>query len=765
MPRRTVEVSSTPEHLALWHGAFGKVAPNLRSYKIIGFDTEDTSEGLPLAFGFHDGQKSYYTRSWDDAITYIYNYPQTAIFCAHNLEYDIGNLFKACNYKYIREMIYASKLLKVTLFGTSHSFLNSSSFFAGSLGKMGDVVGIKKLDGDPFNPDYCINDAKIVQVFMDKLQTRHHAQGVNLGLSVGQMAMGIYRANFVKTKIRTYNSPNCLKAYYGGRVEMFYKGVVEGPVYVTDINSSYPDVMRRYEYPDTAYMQDSSIFTHQFGIGHFIVDVPATLFVPVLPFRSETGRLFFPTGRVEGWWTYAEVRYAISLGCSVVSELSGEGTNRSVQPFTDFIDSVYDARQAAKRRKKLNPDDAEAAFDDLFFKLEMNNLYGKFAQHKASSKMTRVKLSGDELAKLEGYIEHKQGPFYAYRIPRKKPPRTANYLWGVYVTSYARISLHQKIMSVHSRGGKLLYCDTDSIMFTGEKAIEGLTIGDSLGEMSKEVFDLAVFRASKGYLLCKHRQTNLKSKAPEYSIEKVACKGVPTHLAHDFIVKGMTTALKPMRLKEAIIRTHAEKNKGRDADFFKDIGVNVWRDMPKKMQSIYIKRRGDKGVTYPIDVLDIPEAEDNAYGKPTSIEEDLIGFSILPQKKKGEEFRDTKNRVPKDWFTDAIEEEREHAFFDSQKIQFLKREECLDLKPGDSWFSGQIVDRRLGQFGRHYILFLKTYHGEKVAKKNILVACSERHFIKKFGSDFSYLKKKVEFFLEEIYTGKGPLKTRIELIG
>lgn len=785
-----IETLTSPGHLAVYHGAFGPMKTRVKAFPIIGFDTEDDTRGVPLSFAFHDGNKSFYTKSADRAIDYIYNYPDTAIFMAHNLEYDIGNLFKHCDYRYIKEMVYASRLLKVSLIGTSHFFLNTSSFFAGSLAKMGKIVGLKKLDGDSLNKEYNIRDAEIVQVFGARFQERLNARGVNLGLSIGQIAMNIFRTNFLRKKQRTYNSGRCLDAYYGGRVELFYKGALPGPIYVSDINSSYPDVMRRYEYPDTSYMEDSSIYSHAFGVGCFTVRVPDNLFVPVLPVHSESGRLFFPKGIVKGWWTYAEVRHALAHGCEIVAEHAGEGTNRGCRPFVEFIDTHYDERQAWKRRGKLNPSDVEAAFEDLTLKLTMNNLYGKFGQHKDASKMTRVKLSPNELKKIGAHIEHKRGPFYAYRMPREKPPRTANYMWAAYVTSYARISLHEKLQAVHDAGGVLLYCDTDSVMFTGEKACNALQYGDSLGLMSLEKFDYAIFRASKGYLLCNEVQRNfhyskgkifrggceLAAGIPRrfvsasllmpgprtYEIKKVACKGVPTHLARDFILKGMASVLKPMRLKEAEIRLNAEGNKHRDSAFFKDIGVNVWREVNKWMRSVYIKRSGDEGITYPVDAADIPDLEEKAFG--TSAPIDLHGARILEMPKKEDAFRSMV--IPPDWFSDGetdIEEE-EHKYFSSQEIHFLKREECLELNPGDLWFSGEVMEQKIGKFGRYYILFLKEYLGKKVARKNILAAITEKYFLR-FGADQKIYRKRVDFFLLEKYLGENhPLKVRVKIL-
>jgi len=362
---------------------------------------------------------------------------------------------------------------------------------------------------------------------------------------------------------------------------------------------------------------------------------------------------------------------------------------------------------------------------------------------------------------MKGHVEYKRGPFYAYTIPREKPPKTANYLWGVYVTSYARISLCDKMIKAHKAGAQLLYCDTDSIMFRGEEAIKTFVIGDGLGEMSKEVYDLSVFRSSKGYLLCNHKSTRLKDRFPEYEIVKVACKGVPTHLAYDFIMDGMATALKPMRLKEAQIRLYSEANIKKGDRFLQDIGVNVWRDVTKWMRSVYIKRKGDKGVTYPIKASEIPELEKNSSAAPYSIVGDMEEGVILKPEKKKDNFRNVK--IPANWFDRKITEEKEFQYFAAQQIHFLRHEELLELKPGARWFRGKILDIRRGPYGSYHVLGLHEFLGENVQKKHILAAIGAKR-MEYFGPDFSPRNRTIEFYLENLYTGNGPPQLRGRIV-
>lgn len=709
----------TPDILD-YQGKYGPIEPKVKPYRIVGFDTEDDSKGTPISFAFHDGVTPFYTRDADEALDYIYNVRETTVFVAHNLEYDLGNLMKGCDFKYIDEMIYASRLLSASLFGTKSFFLNSASFFAGSLAKLGELVGIPKLDGDPFDPEYNIRDAMIPQVFMERMQKRLNAMGINLGLSIGQLAMSVYRRKFLRSDIITFNRPDVLDSYYGGRVEVYYKGILRGPLHVTDINSSYPDVMRNNSYPDTARIERSRLDTHEFGYGKFTIHVPSTLFVPPLPFRAESGRLFFPTGRLEGTWTYAEVREAVKMGCRIIKETPGYGTNCRLDPYGEFIDYFYGEREVVKKALRETPPgqpkDPDLLFEDLFLKLIMNNRYGKDAQHKPGTLMTRVQMPASKLEKYKGFVERKVGPFWGYRLERDAPPKTANYLWGTYTTAYARLSLLRKAVAVHEAGSTLAYMDTDSIMFTGDAGLKVLDIGDGLGRMSVETYDLGIFRQAKGYLLC-------KEKAGEFIVEKVACKGVPTQHALSFIRDGMAMALKPLRLKEALIRTHAAANKDAGEEFLRDVGVNVWREVPKVMRGIYIKRKGENGVTYPVDVEEIPVLEALSAPAGESMDE-MHGLPVKDKPRKADPFRNI--TIPPGWHRRSGNLDLAEEYFQAQKVQFLRREQLLEIGPGDTWFAGKSVRVEEGKFGKFYVFRLKTYLNRDVSRKNILAAIPQK---------------------------------------
>jgi len=693
-------------------GNFEAIDQKVEPLNIVAFDTEDDTKGTPLAFSFYDGgkvlkKKSFYTKSAEEAMRFIYNYPIPSAFISHNLEYDLPNLMKFCDFMYVDEIIKAPLMMQVTLIGTKHILMNSFSYFKGSVAKMGKLVGLEKLDGKDKNAlseKYAIRDAEIVYRYMDDFQKRLNKDlGVKLSLSIGSIAMSVYRARFMKSpRQTTYCNPLLVeKAYYGGRVEVFYRGITDDgkKVHVCDINSSYPNAMKNFEYPDPEFLEKSKFKTHKFGVGHFKIHVPKSLFIPVLPVKSENGRLFFPTGDLDGYWTYAEIKRALELGCKILKEFDGVGTNAGCKPFLEFIDYFYDKRLDVKNALEKNPSDPFLLSESELLKNIMNNLYGKWCQNKARTKLSRRPVSEEVLERSLGECEEKRiGSFYEYKALDDKPPKTANFIWGIYVTAYARLELHKHLSTVHENGGTLLYCDTDSVMFTGEGPLKHLPITTKLGALSHEVYDKGIFRQAKGYLLCNY-------KDEELIIKKVACKGVATTHAYEFIVEGLATSIKPMRFKEALIRTPLAKNKEQVLD--KKIGFNVWRDVKKVMQAIDIKRSGGEGVTYPVPVEDIPYLEENATCLAENWSARLSHNPILREKKE-DYFRNIV--VPANWFKETgIPAEVD---FPQMKKFFIKRSDLKGVLPGQIWFSGDVT--RITDFkGKKCAeLILCAYFGE-----------------------------------------------------
>jgi hypothetical protein len=526
---------------------------------VVGFDTEDDSKGNPLLFAFHDGESSWVFVDPKEAVNFILTHShdgEPVVFFAHNLEYDLGNLMKCGSYAWVKRWVNTSILLSVTLEGSKNTLQNSQAFFSGSVKEMGEIIGLPKLPFDPNSREYVVRDAEIVQRFVSAAEARMWDEfGMGLGVSLGQTSAHLFMRHFVpKAGYASCNNPELLGAFYGGRTEIFHVGTHEGAITDADIKSSYPFAMAAYAYPDCRFLERSRIDTHEHGVGRFTVRVPKVPY-PALPWRSERGGVYYPTGTFSGVWTYADVRRALAQGATIVRESAGIGTDLSVHPFKSFVDLLYGKKARAKDR-----------FSREFYKILLNAGYGKLLQVNPERVYTREKPAGDT---------QRVGPFWESLQYPTRTPLLSNYMWGVHVTAYARLHLLDQIESVRAQGATPLYCDTDSVIYSGTA---NLKFGDTLGALGRDNYDAAFFRLAKGYVLCRKDKEG-------YVAAKVAAKGVPPEHGVEYLRKGVAAAWKPVRLRGGLVRSESDGTAFEAAE-----GLNVWRSVKREVRREYLKR-------------------------------------------------------------------------------------------------------------------------------------------------------------------------------
>ena len=549
--------------------------------KIVAFDTEDDSQGNVSIVNFFDGKKHVTIdletcTDKEAAIKVFYEWPEPAIFVAHNLEYDVVNIFRDSNYIYVDEMVYTSRLMRCTLKKLDHILWDSFNWWPTSLKKIGEKLGMRKgnyleaRDDKESNIKYCQMDCEILWTFVNNLQNLSvDVLGVNLSPTIGKMAMEAWRSRFTKRSYGQFSFKYSLDAYYGGRTEVFWKGRCEGDIKVADFRSMYPTVMKFEMYPDTSTIQEGKLEDHKYGIGRFKVFQP-DVHIPALPFRA-SGRLFFPVGEMEGWWSYAEIRHAQeTCGLQVIEQYEGFGTNIGCRPFVKYVDYFYNKRKDSRA--------CGDKFGEDFYKLFLNNLYGKYGQHNQSLKLTTDPTASDtkdmKLIKL-------LGPFKVFRGTSEEPAPTSNFMWGIYITAYARIRLHKALKACHDCGHDVLYCDTDSVFYRKNNDSIPFELGTELGQMEEQDYVSGNFVTAKGYELVK----------ADGAI-KYACKGVPTDQRMEFLDNGFAKFRKPTRLRESLTR---------------EITANVWNEVEKHARQNYKKRKYIKdGNTLPHNTKSIP---------------------------------------------------------------------------------------------------------------------------------------------------------------
>jgi DNA polymerase type B, organellar and viral. len=431
---------------------------------------------------------------------------------AHNPSYDLIAsagipILKAKGYR-ISRYYEKGRTFILTFKGEKKSIhiLNVGNFYQGTVAQIGETLNLPKLELDYENPTieealpYCKRDVEIIaKAMLTWFKFCKDNDLGNFGKTAPKQAFNAYRHRFMKEKIYIHadEKANDLEreAYYGGRTEAFKLGKIrDSTVYVLDVNSMYPAVMKSYLYPYKLYAYRENLSTS--GLRQVIKDylvcamVKIRTAVPSFPCRIKN-RLIFPVGEFITALATPELEIAFSEGC--VEEVYRVALYRAGRIFADYVDFFYNARLEAKAQgNRVN---------DMLFKLMLNSLYGKFGEK-----------AGDW--EVEGPTDY-QGAGYE-RVFSLTTGKWTTYKWlggvmlfkqeekegydsfpgiAAHVTSYARRKLWEYIQQAGL--DNVYYCDTDSL-FVSQAGLENLNRfidPERLGylKMEKELHNLIIY--------------------------------------------------------------------------------------------------------------------------------------------------------------------------------------------------------------------------------------------------------------------------------
>ena len=363
-------------------------------------------------------------------------------------------------------------IISVTKQGSSLVFLDSMNWFVESLEKTGRRIGIPKMHVD-FDTcsiselsSYCKNDVRIelenFRIFIRFLLDNNISR---LCMTQGSTAMAAYLNHHYKHDIWIHNNREAIDleraAYFGGRVEAFHIGkLTAGPYYVVDVNSLYPFVMRKYDYPCRYLYKDVAptipqmrdlIRTHA-----VVANVVVQTTIPIFPVKGT--RTIFPVGTYSTSLCTPEIDCALRKG--FIKHIGNVVVYEKAALFRSYVDTMY----ALRLRYKQEHNDA---YIELCKKL-MNTLYGKFGQK--AERWVKIADAPDESDRVDILVDHDTGQ-----------RSTLRYLMGevfelcgcgeafdsfpaiaAHVTAYGRMWLWH-LMEIVGKG-HYFYCDTDSLM-------------------------------------------------------------------------------------------------------------------------------------------------------------------------------------------------------------------------------------------------------------------------------------------------------------
>lgn len=469
----------------------------------------------------------------------------------HNLQYDLGNLF-GDTIDELDCLFVGGRIIRATWKGKR--FLDTFNIWPMSLKKIGQAFGLEKLETESMahDDDYVYRDCEIMQRCM--------TFAWEFGLNQGGMEWLPSTLGGICVKLwKHWGGKNChdtdilsREGLYGGRVELFKQHNETAKVCYTDINSLYPSVMLG-EFPEHLSPVTSTRLP-EFGIVRATVEIPKNESMAPLPFRRKDRRIVYPVGRITGVWPVCELHEAERNGVKIIKVIEARGSKTSQKPYADFVTRLYDMRQKS-----------QTGAESLFYKLCMNNLYGRLGN---SGIIQRTVWQTSE-NRLKG-VPYGGKVLIKYQLPF--PPET-NWSHAAYVTGLGRLALLRHLRTIGPE--RMIYCDTDSTIFDCPDGQIPFPIGKQLGQMKLESW-----------------QSNCETFAPKmYRLgDTFKAKGVPVAKAQSFIEHGRAEFDLPFKFRESL-RFFDNSNKRK---------LSVWRAVVKVKRGKYDKKTLKNNRYYPL---------------------------------------------------------------------------------------------------------------------------------------------------------------------
>lgn len=428
------------------------------------------------------------------------------------------------------------------------TFIDSARLMPIRLNDLGETFGIgKKVElamsyDDLAKPEnrqlmqsYLKQDCVLLYKAVDKIQQTINKLGGQVGPTLPSTSLDLFRRRFLRDEIYTnrhfVECPDYGKkperstchgcghdfirqAYYGGRAEIFrmrFTPTREHPkAFLYDVNSMYPACMLESMPVGPGTVAEGEGVNEEFvyrnaklktGIVECDVYIPETCYIPPLPIKAKGGKLIFPVGKFRGTWDTAELTLLREVGGRILKVHKSVWFDEATI-FTRFVRSIYVYR-----------DKSQPAWNkgmDWIAKILLNAAYGKFAMREERS---RFIIHPDEIDGLTPIDFNADIWSEGVRVtPSYIVPQLA-----VHITALARRQLWSILSDVVKQGGRIYYCDTDSVVCSGVE----LPTGKQLGALKLEnTITRAEFVLPKLYLIeteetsgKKKREKNLKVKA------------------------------------------------------------------------------------------------------------------------------------------------------------------------------------------------------------------------------------------------------------
>lgn len=428
--------------------------------------------------------------------------PKTALHLyAHNAFFDLQVIgffetFNRWNWKL--EFVYDKGLtfLLVIKKGTSTiKVISTTNFFDYSLQALGENIGLPKIDvdfdtvSDAKLEEYARRDVEIAsESLLQYIQFNKKHDTGRFSMTKASQAFSCYRHRFMDKKIFVHGVEFVQElereAYFGGRTEAFRLGkITGGPFRFYDVNSMYPYVMQKYNYPCLLMEYEEQVnydrFLNHLNTGCVIAEVSLDTDEPVYAKRIND-RVCFPVGRFDTHLCTGALRYAV-----IHKHLVKVKRYAAYEPgdiFSSYVNYWYPLKAQYKRENNK--------IYTTLVKLFLNSLYGKFGEKRpieewreAPDGATNYRQHVCDLNTGREWIET---TLFGVTIVNTGEQEGSRSFPGIaaHVTEYARLYLWEIMKNAGME--KILYCDTDSLAISVRDSNSFLNshIGNDIGQLS-----------------------------------------------------------------------------------------------------------------------------------------------------------------------------------------------------------------------------------------------------------------------------------------
>jgi hypothetical protein len=349
--------------------------------------------------------------------------------------------------------------------------LDTLNWWRVPLKALGESVGVPKLTMPERGASleewdiYARQDVEVIRTAV------HHWWDFLLRLDLGgfaptlaSQAFRAFRHRFLESPILVDDHVGALAvargSYFGGRVEAYRIGRVDGPVHHFDVNAMYPWVMRDQEFPTVlrlttprGTLPEVKRWIESYCL---VADCLLETQIPRYAVRLKD-RLVFPVGTFRTALTTPDLMCALRLGH--LREVSRVAVYERAPVFASFVSDLYRLRLDARSRGN----DVQS----YLLKILMNSLYGKFAQRgqvweKRADTPDRGVRQWIEIDAETGVTRSlRQFAGIVQERTREAEGPESHPAIAAHVTAYAREALYA--YQEAAGRGRVVYCDTDSL--------------------------------------------------------------------------------------------------------------------------------------------------------------------------------------------------------------------------------------------------------------------------------------------------------------